>query len=480
MSNSYEILPGAQGRAQFFRRERFEAHKLFLGAPPVVQFDDRSYEIGNISGSGLGAFAADASAVDPVAEINRRGVLRLTQGGEEIFSGVARIARLEAGPSRRFAGFALEDSAFDLGELRRRNAVAYAKIRPSVREIAVVPAEYKAFCADVLDFASSYLGRIARSVGPIESEIGAELKGEIFEFLYNEIKKPWAQMIVEGNDIVIPYHDDRVMRAALKTYTERVVTRSFVKGPTWSRSYFKPLGYPGDYQLMNYMYDEKPEGDSLEAMFLHSLGLVAGRPIVARMYTLGDLLVGWNAGKSGNEPFRITSIGSGPAREFDHIFQTASPDSRWEVTFVDQEPRALEFAISNNPAFASDPRFKARALNASFTQMLDPGRSIFTLPPQDVIYSLGLVDYLSLPLATKFAKRMLDYVKPGGRLIIANVNNLSTGITWQAEHVSDWTLHFRGREEMLAMAQGAPEADVEILEDGIRSVYFLILRKPSI
>ncbi len=478
MSNTYETLPGAQGRAQFFRRERFPAEKFFVGSPPTLFFNDEAYELSNISGSGIGALAKGDSVDDAMAEINRVGVLRLMQGGQEIFSGVARLARAESAPNRVYAGFALEGANFNLADLRRRNAVAYAKTQPNVGEMAVVPAEYKAYCADVLDFSASYLARISRSVGPIESELSSELKGEIFQFLYDEIKRPWAAMIAAGNDIVIPHHNNREMRAALKTYTERVVTRTFVKGATWHRSYFKPLGYPGDYQLMNYMYDERPEGDSLEAMFLHSLGLVAGRPIVARMFTLGDLLNEWNR-TNVDETFRVTSIGSGPAREFEHVSRIAAPNCRWEINFVDQEQRALEYALSSNPSFITDPRFNAKALNASFTQMLDPGRSIFTLPPQDVIYSLGLVDYLSLPLAAKFAKRMLDYVKPGGRLVIANVNNLSTGITWQAEHVSDWTLYFRSREEMLAMAQGVPEAEIEIREDGIKSVYFLIIRKPE-
>lgn len=478
MSKTYETLPGAQGRAQFFRRERFPAEKFFVGAPPQVFFDDEPYELSNISGSGVGALVASPETGGAIAEVNRIGVLRLMQGGQEIFSGAARKARSEAAMERVYAGFALEGASFDLNKLRRLNAVAYAKTRPNVGEMKVVPVEYKAFCSDVLDFAASYLARISRSIGQIEGELSREQKGEIFQFLYDEIKKPWSAMIAEGNDIVIPHHENRDMRAALKTYTERVVTQRFVKGATWHRSYFKPLGYPGDFQLMNYMYDERPEGDTLEEMFLHSLGLVAGRPIVARMFTLGDLLNEWNR-ENIDETFRVTSIGSGPAREFEHISRIAAPNCRWEISFVDQEKRALEYALSSNPSFVSDKRFNARAYNASFTEMLDPNRSIFSLPQQDVIYSLGLVDYLSLPLAAKFAKRMLTYVKPGGRLVIANVNNLSTGITWQAEHVSDWTLYFRSREEMLAMAQGVPNAEVEIKEDGIRSVYFLIMRKPK-
>ena len=278
MSKTYENLPGAQGKSQFFRRQRFDAATLFFGMPPSLEFDGANLEIRNISGCGVGA-AVRPPAADALLDVNRIGVLRLLQRGEEVYRGKARLARVESGGKDLVAGFALEGGGFDLDDLRRRNAVAAAKAAPASAPPA--PAAYRAYCADVLDFANSYLANLARSVGRIESELTPELKAEIFRFVYDGVKRPWADMIVAGNELVIPHHDDRAMRAVLKRYTEHVVTSTFVEGPTWSRSYLKPLGYPGDYMLMNYMYDEKAEGDSLRAMFLHGLGLVAGRPIVS-------------------------------------------------------------------------------------------------------------------------------------------------------------------------------------------------------
>ncbi len=477
MSINYDALLGAQGRSQLFRLERHDAPLLFLGAPPVLEFGDQTFVIRNISGSGVGAVSASGEPLGGLDRLNKTGVLRLSQSGEEIFRAAARPVRVDHNAKEVFVGFALEGARFDLDDLKIKNAVAMSKARPVVFGASAVPAAYKNFCADVLEFVNAYVENLSKSVGPIESALAPSMKLEIFNHLYDEIKKPWSDILIAGNELVIPHHDDREMRQALKTYTERVITNVLVDGPTWQRSHGKPLGYPGDFQLMNYMYDEKPEGGTVRAMFLHALGLVAGRPIVSRMYTLAELMVDWyTEHKEG--PFRVTSIGSGPAREFEQIARLAPAESRWEVTLVDQEPAALEFALSSNPALTGDGRFAARGLNSSFTQMLNPSQSIVHLPQQDVIYSLGLVDYLSLPLASRFARRMLDFVRPGGRLVIANVNNLATGITWQAEHVSDWTLYFRSRDEMAAIAQGAPEAEVKIVEDAIKSVFFLIMRKP--
>jgi hypothetical protein len=477
MSTNYDLLPGAQGRAQLFRLRRHDAPSMFLGSPPLLEFDDHAFLIRNISASGIGAVSATGEPLGGIDRLNRTGVLRLSQSGEEIFRAAARPVRVDHSAKEVFVGFALEGAHFDLDDLRIRNAVAISRSRPTSFGASAVPAEYKVFCADVLDFVSGYLRNLSKSVGPIEAALPANTVNEIFGYLYDEIKKPWFDIIVAGNELVIPHHNDRAMRQALKEYTERVVTNALIDGPTWQRSFGKPLGYPGDFQLMNYMYDQRPEGGSIRAMFLHALGLVAGRPIVSRMYTLAELLVDWR-NERNDGPYRVMSIGSGPAREFEQIARLAPAESRWEVTLVDQEPAALEYALSQNPALTSDGRFAARALNSSFTQMLNPSQSIIHLPQQDVIYSLGLVDYLSLPLASRFARRMLDYVRPGGRLVIANVNNLTTGITWQAEHVSDWTLYFRSREEMSAIAQDWPEADVSIIEDAFKSVYFLIMRKP--
>ena len=74
---------------------------------------------------------------------------------------------------------------------------------------------------------------------------------------------------------------------------------------------------------------------------------------------------------------------------------------------------------------------------------------------------------------------MYDFLRPGGLLIIGNVNDLTTGTLWPMEYILDWTLYFRNYEEMVAMAAGVDGASVRIIEDDRKAIYFLVLEKPA-
>ena len=65
MSEHYENLSGASGRARFFRPERHAARKLFAGAPPSVWFDDREFLLDNISATGTGLSNTDIYTLYP-------------------------------------------------------------------------------------------------------------------------------------------------------------------------------------------------------------------------------------------------------------------------------------------------------------------------------------------------------------------------------------------------------------------------------
>jgi hypothetical protein len=268
------------------------------------------------------------------------------------------------------------------------------------------------------------------------------------------------------------------MRAAFKGYTERTVTRELIAGPGWARSYLKPLGYPGDFQIMNWIYDGAPQGDSIRAKFLHQLSLVGSQAVKTRMDALADIIVEI-AGRRGDpgRQFEVASIGSGPAREIEPILAASNPAMKWRATFVDQEPLALENALGLARRVGGG-RLDVQALNISFKEMLNPSPLSASFSDKDIIYSAGLVDYLNPLLAQRFVKRLYQFVKPGGAVIIGNVNNLPTGMIWSSEYAVDWSLFFRSRAEMMAMANETPDAKITIKSDSLDAIYFLIVEKP--
>jgi SAM-dependent methyltransferase len=477
MSKTYEELSGATGRARFFRPARYDAASLFSGAPPRAYFDDQEYSLVNLSGAGAGCQAPTSEIADLEA-VNQRGVFRLVQRGKEIFRGAARQSRLNIALGRAVAGFALEGSQFDLTELQTRNARALAG--DAEADPAARPAqEYRAFCADALEFIGGFMNRIDRHFGPIEESLSAEATAEIIAELDAAAAPGWRALTEAGNALVLGVHEDKRVRSVYKTYTERTVTREVIGGPGWARSFYKPLGYPGDFQIMTWIYDGLPQGDTIRAKFLHQLSLIGSKPVMTRMQALARILVDMAA--SRGQPaanFDIVSVGCGPAREIKPILE-ASGAQRWRATLVDQEPLALESALAFARSQPGASRLEARALNISFQEMLDPSPLSSAFSGADVIYSSGLVDYLNPMLAQRFVKRLYAFVRPGGSVIIGNVNSLPTGMIWSSEYAVDWSLFFRSRDDMEAMAAGVPDAAISVETDALNAIYFLIATKPA-
>ncbi len=478
MVKTYEDLVGAVGRARRFRRQRFDAATLFAGEPPTLFFDDRAYDLKNISGSGSGASARGDAEDDPLADVHRTGVLRLVQRGEEIFRAPARFARAERSLGRVFAGFALDNDQFDLGELRRRNARAVARSELAPLSTADVARDYRAHCADVTAFVGAHCARIDRLFSPVEQNFSPAERASIFAELMDAVETGWRSLLLQGNQFALGVQGDKTRFAAMKKYTEAAVTPLLAGGASWNRCYFKPMGYPGDFRIMNYMYDRRPEGATIRENFLHGLGLIAGRPIQTRMLTLSGIVAAHFKDRPAREPRRVASIGCGPARELEHIVAASDARATLTATLIDQEVEALEFAADYSRALYDERRLKISAYNTSFKEMFNPA-GIDALRDQDVIYSLGLVDYFSPLLARRFVSRAFDLLAPGGKVIIGNASDSANGTLWTMEHVLDWTLYFRSRDQMAALAGESAGARVTIEVDPLDAIYFLIVEKTA-
>lgn len=482
MSKSYENLPGAAGKARFFRPNRYEAAEIFSGNAPRLIFEDEVFELENISTRGAGAIAhrrgEDASA--PGA----KGVLRLTQHGRELFLGVARKARSTHGSGGISAGFELEANSFDLNWLIRENASVLAREAGQADPALEPDVAYKTFCADVTAFVGGYLLRIQKYVAPIEGKLDEDELCDIARDLAAAAETEWLELVQQGNFLTAGIHEDKQARIGYKSYTERTVSQMLLNGPGWARCYYKPAGYPGDYKIMNYGYEQRPEGDTVAQKFLHLLGMSASRAIITRMEMVASLIADYANARSADrvgEPseFVITSVGSGPARELEDILDETPENVSWRVNLVDQEPAALDYAFERIGSMKDRDRLNVTGLNISFREMLRPSPDNAVFVNNDVIYSSGFVDYLNPLLAQRFIRRLYDFVKPGGQVIVGNVNNLETGMMWPLEYITDWSLYFRNEEEMRAMANDIPGAKVSVVSDPMQSIFFLVVEKPA-
>jgi hypothetical protein len=100
-----------------------------------------------------------------------------------------------------------------------------------------------------------------------------------------------------------------------------------------------------------------------------------------------------------------------------------------------------------------------QCMNISFTDVLRGDGGLHDVPPQDMIYSAGLLDYLSDRRYRMLVHKLYAALAPGGMLIVGNMNDTQLSNLWPMEFITDWTLMYRGDAEMRAWAHGLRAAE---------------------
>ena len=455
----YESLQGSTGREIWYRPPRYEAHKLFPGSPPRVQAASHIFQIQNICLGGIATTSRDSEGEFEVGQILP---LSIQQSGIAIFEAQAAVCRTEKSIFGSKTAFKFIDSFIDFDELLNRNMRAQIATRtalsgPDVAEL--VPQEYRILCADVLKLLRGYSSVL--SLDPSRALVSNVDDDAAFEACEAHLVEHWRALWRTGNDIVRTLMDDRERRAATKEFTELVLTPEMRLGAIWDRSYAKPLGYPGDFEIMNQVYDWKRVGRRAYDMLLHRVGLEVAECIKTRMEVVLGHIAETAAHGSPERPSRILSLGSGPAREVElYLAGPAAHFGRADFTLIDQERMALRYAHEKTypHVIKLAGQHSVRALNISFTDVLRGISAMSTLPEQDLIYSVGLLDYLTDRRAASLTRRLYDMLAPGGMLIIGNMNETPLSNLWPMEFITDWTLYYRDEARMLGWVDGLQDA----------------------
>jgi hypothetical protein len=289
----------------------------------------------------------------------------------------------------------------------------------------------------------------------------------------------WDALWFEANALVRPLMDYSAAYHATKHFTEQVLTPALMEGPMWHRSYNKPLGYPGDFIMMNYVYDWGYEGDTSFGKLIHKVGIYAARCIRSRMQLMKELIAD-EINRSTDDVVNITCIGAGPALEIVNYLAQPKLPKKVNFTLIDQDEQALTCAYNNVHAHILRLRGQATVtcLHTSFLELIKADDIFKTLPPQQMIYSIGLVDYLSEKRAREFTKSLYNRINATGRICIGNMRDTAKGLLWPLEFITDWVLFHRDEQQMRNMAADLANVDVAIHTDSeTEIVYFVDIRK---
>ncbi|MFN9789980.1 MAG: class I SAM-dependent methyltransferase [Holosporales bacterium] len=477
----YQDLPSAQGAAIRFRAPRKAAEKVFPGRLPSVHIGEVEARLVDASFSGLSIVASDAKATK--LPVGSQQPLRLEIAGQTIFSSNCRVVRGQPDRLGQKLGLALEGALFPEDEIRRRYAMAQLNARLTqnpAENLDLVPAEYRLFCDELL-VTLRYYQKVMTSfeqADPTPAE-----QAEALANAEQTLIAAWPAIAERGNALIDTIAlQGRAVKKAVKEYTETVLTPEFLGSPAWAQCYAKPLGYPGDFKVMQYVYDNETLGENLADKLTHRFAMYAGSHLRDRLRLVGDAIVQHTAAYPTKKALNIVDVGCGMAWEMRPLLESGLLPENSKMTFIDQELQVLE---ALHGSFTQDLTNQRRndvtveILQASFIELFDSASAVAHLPPQDIISSLGLIDYLSDKRARSFVKGLYSKLAPGGLLVVTNIRNSTHRLEWALGYIFDWDMYYRTEEQMRAMAVDAPEAAVDVFTDPTGNVYIMTLRRPA-
>jgi hypothetical protein len=230
----------------------------------------------------------------------------------------------------------------------------------------------------------------------------------------------------------------------------RAVLGDFIYGaPFAARAYRKPRGYAGDYEMMNHLYQNEAMGETLfyQCMHKYLIDEPAGEAVKNRAnYLLKKLIEMIQASKENT--IHVASIASGPAMEVQMLLENLNQlaGKTVEFDFFDQDEESLKYAqkqiLSKDKLLKSG--FKFNFINAAIKNIITDG---LVEKKYHLIYSAGLFDYFSDPVAKMACEQLFRGLDKGGNLIVGNFN-IDNPTTPIMEILLDWNLIYRSVEDL--------------------------------
>lgn len=275
------------------------------------------------------------------------------------------------------------------------------------------------------------------------------------------------------------------LRPAHCSYAKRQLHPLLLCSPFMYRIYQKPLGYAGDYEMVNMILRDPFEGSSMFAKILN-VYILKQAPAEAHRnrvrYLRQKLVEETRRVSRSSQMCRVLNLGCGPAREVSEFLTQDDISDRANLTLLDFNDETLEFANRT----LSDARSRARRttglqfIKKSVHQILkEATRPEPADTRYDMIYCAGLFDYLSDRICKRLMNYFYDILAPGGLLVATNVD-AANPIRNIMEYVFEWHLVYRDQQQLAELLPDRSNpGERTVIADTTGSNIFIEVRKAS-
>ncbi|MDB4965231.1 MAG: SAM-dependent methyltransferase [Myxococcales bacterium] len=428
---------------------------------------------------------AAAARRDLVLIGDRVDHLVLSCADGRLYDGTATVRRVNERGAELVLGLEVDSSGIDLSEVYRCGTrVDFAKrweqaSRAAKYEHIVTPfKEWVGSVRTMLEGAQRFLDFEDRTLASEDLRTAQQARQQYLAVIVPDLLARINEARGELAKIVEGFTDEQ--HAAHRAYSSLHLSPFLKQAPFVRRALEKPLGYAGDYEMMNMLYRDPAEGETLlgKALNFCFTEEPAAQANKNRIDYIGRLIR--QALKDHPEGrVRIASLGCGPAREIEALLHSApSLGARLDIALIDQEDRAIAHCEQTLAPLAARTGARIRFIREGIRNLLSKDRLSQKLGHCALIYSAGLFDYLEDRAFSRILSVLYEALVPGGLVAVGNVasNNPSR---WVMEYFAEWFLIHRSPADLLRLsseiAKTAESVDVDAEATGIN--LFLRIRR---
>ncbi len=354
------------------------------------------------------------------------------------------------------------------------------------QKLYLVSRDYKVVVADIQSFLTDlrlWLDQVELNIRASPAANRAELELEIAQELRDSVIPPVNSLFERFEEVSEQIEEE--LRPAHRAFGQRQLHPLILCAPFIYRTYSKPLGYAGDYEMMNMIIRNGYEGASLYAKLVNAYLLDQGPAHAVRNRVdyleariIDETARVCRAGRRAN----IYNVACGPAREVERFLEGHPLADGAHFRLLDFSEETLSCASSRvNEAKRKHQRNTSFEMVKTSVQSLLKAQSKAAPQEQkyDLIYSSGLYDYLNDQICKGLNTFLYEQLRPGGLLVLGNFAPC-TSIRNLMEHLLEWFLIYRDARKMMSLipAQASPEHCV-VRAESTGSNIFCEIRKPA-
>ncbi|MGZ3182438.1 MAG: SAM-dependent methyltransferase [Telluria sp.] len=309
--------------------------------------------------------------------------------------------------------------------------------------------------------ARAFLADVSRWVEQVDlSDALPKIDGRLRSDVFYELATPLMQKAqgyftaLEGECAQI----EEELNSAHRAFAQAALHPLIMRAPFVFRTFTKPLGYAGDYQMVNQMIDDPRQGPTTYFQIVNTAFLQAAAAQAHRNRI--DILVAFlkrqaDLARQHGRPFRVLNVGCGPAIEIQRFIRDYPDPQFISFELVDFSAETLEWTRTTLLDIAArlGKQVQITCTHDSVHHLLKRRTGAETESRDfDAAYCAGLFDYLSDKVCSRLTEYFASRTRAAGTVLVTNVHARNPERLFVMGHLLEWYLIYRdeqGLEQVL-------------------------------